>query len=182
MPCRASETVEMQYWSLRKLCIALGRRCEEQRIKFSVLHKNYIRKNGWVWYHEWPDRLQIPASASGTVPKSWNGVHRNFVARRNVRIQHACIKGGNRHLPRGVPLSWKRNALMMVTRNASEMSESNSMEMLLYVSFAVERIAQFVRAESLDTVGAGDADDSGITIGTMSGRTWLASSSFRACF
>lgn len=49
--------------------------------------------------------------------------------------------------------------------------ESNSMEMLLHVSFAVERIAQFVRAESLNTIGAGDADDSGITIGTMSGRT-----------
>lgn len=60
---------------------------------------------------------------------------------------------------------------MMVTRNASEMSESNSMEMLLYVSFAVERITQFVRAESLDTIGAGDADVSGITIGIMSGRT-----------
>lgn len=50
-----------------------------------------------------------PASASGTVPESWNGVHRNFVGRRNVRIQHACIKGGNRHLSRGVPLSWKRS-------------------------------------------------------------------------
>lgn len=60
---------------------------------------------------------------------------------------------------------------MMVARNASEMLESNSMEMLLYVSFAVERIAQFVRTESLDTIGAGDADDSGITIGTMSGKT-----------
>lgn len=32
---------------------------------------------------------------------------------------------------------------MMVTKHASEMSESNSMEMLLYVSLAVERIAQF---------------------------------------
>lgn len=60
---------------------------------------------------------------------------------------------------------------MMVTRNASEMSESNSMEMLLYVSFAIERITQFVRAESLDTIGAGDVGVSGITIGTMSGRT-----------
>lgn len=60
---------------------------------------------------------------------------------------------------------------MMVTRNASEMSESNSMEMLLYVSFAIERITQFVRAESLDTIGAGDAGVSGITIETMSGRT-----------
>lgn len=60
---------------------------------------------------------------------------------------------------------------MMVTRNASEMSESNSMEMLLYVSFAIERITQFVRAELLDTIGAGDAGVSGITIGTMSGRT-----------
>lgn len=71
---------------------------------------------------------------------------------------------------------------MMVTRNASEMSESNSMEMLLYVSFAIERITQFVRAESLDTIGAGDADVSWITIGIMSRRIWLASSSFRACF
>lgn len=43
--------------------------------------------------------------------------------------------------------------------------------MLLYVSFAIERITQFVRAESLDTIGAGDAGVSGITIGTMSGRT-----------
>ena len=32
---------------------------------------------------------------------------------------------------------------MMVARNASETSESNSMEMLLYVSFAVERIERF---------------------------------------
>lgn len=32
---------------------------------------------------------------------------------------------------------------MMVARNASEISESNSMEMLLYVSFAVERIERF---------------------------------------
>lgn len=59
---------------------------------------------------------------------------------------------------------------MMVTRHASEMSESNSMEMLLYVSLAVERIARFVRTESLDKVGAEEADDSGITTGTMSGR------------
>lgn len=60
---------------------------------------------------------------------------------------------------------------MMAVRNASEISESNSMERLLYVSFAVERIAQFVRIESLDLIGAREADDSGIMIGTMSGRT-----------
>ena len=39
---------------------------------------------------------------------------------------------------------------MMVARNASEMSESNSMEMLLYVSFAVERIARFELYDTRD--------------------------------
>lgn len=39
---------------------------------------------------------------------------------------------------------------MMVARNASEMSESNSMEMLLYVSFAVEQIARFELYDTRD--------------------------------
>lgn len=39
---------------------------------------------------------------------------------------------------------------MMVIRNASEISESNSMEMLLYVSFAVERIARFELCDTGD--------------------------------
>ena len=45
--------------------------------------------------------------------------------------------------------AWQ-TALMMVARNASEMSESNSMEMLLYVSFAVERIARFELYDTRD--------------------------------
>lgn len=59
---------------------------------------------------------------------------------------------------------------MMVDRKASEMSESNSMEMLLYVSFPIEQIARCVRTESLETIGVGEADVSGIMIGTMSAR------------
>ena len=39
---------------------------------------------------------------------------------------------------------------MMFARNASEISESNSMEMLLYVSFAVERIARFELCDTRD--------------------------------
>ena len=39
---------------------------------------------------------------------------------------------------------------MMAVRNASEISESNSMEMLLYVSFAVERIARFELCDTRD--------------------------------
>lgn len=57
----------------------------------------------------------------------------------------------------------------MVDRKASEMSESNSMEMLLYVSFPIEQIARCVRAESLETIGV-EEDVSGIMIGTMSAR------------
>lgn len=59
---------------------------------------------------------------------------------------------------------------MMVDRKASEMSESNSMEMLLYVSFPIEQIARCVRVESLETIGVGEADVAGIMIGTMSAR------------
>lgn len=39
---------------------------------------------------------------------------------------------------------------MMFARNASEISESNSMEMLLCVSFAVERIARFELCDTRD--------------------------------
>ena len=39
---------------------------------------------------------------------------------------------------------------MMFARNASEILESNSMEMLLYVSFAVERIARFELCDTRD--------------------------------
>lgn len=56
------------------------------------------------------------------------------------------------------------------------------MEMLLHVGFEVERIAQFVRAESLDMIEARDTDVSGIAMGTLFGSSWLASSSFRAYF
>lgn len=52
----------------------------------------------------------------------------------------------------------------------------------MHVGFEAERIAQFVRAESLDMIEARDTDVSGIAMGTLFGSSWLASSSFRAYF
>ena len=63
MPCRALKTAETQYWSLRKLCIALWKRCDRQRKKFSVLH-NKIRQNALDKHPEWPGRWRNYTSAS----------------------------------------------------------------------------------------------------------------------
>ena len=50
-----------------------------------------------------PDRLEILASAIGTVQMTWNGVQKNFWARRSGLFPHAYKEAGIRHLPRGVP-------------------------------------------------------------------------------
>ena len=60
---------------------------------------------------------------------------------------------------------------MIVVRKATEIAESTSIEMLLMVSFAVERIARFVRDELLETMGRSSFVMSGREIGTISGST-----------
>lgn len=60
---------------------------------------------------------------------------------------------------------------MIVVKNAAEIAESTSIEMLLMVSFAVERIARFVRDELPETVGRSLPVELGRETGTISGST-----------